>query len=284
MAKDPKYFISHNPVSNTHPIYQWLNELLKLNVVNYDHSTIFDNPSLTDERRDEIIKEFDPDSIFYRQYILGERVDAEGAIYNIRDYNILDDFYPDDYMQYITVADPGENMSGTAFILAGLTYNKKEKQYEIHILKEYWHRNADYKNGYNIKLPKDYAADYIEFISECASLMGKYPAACLLDEDITFYRELQLTPKRISFSLFKYPEKIDIETRVKTGINLLYRGKLRFYAGCKNVISQFKNAVYDHDKINKGKWERMDRPEIANIDMLDVTEYSFQYFSKYLTK
>lgn len=282
-AINPFYLYDMNPTNVGHWIYSEYVDNPRLDR-NYRHMTLKDNPSLSDERIQSIIAEYDPTSVMYKAAILGERVNIEGSIYNIRDYNILNAYNPDDYFQYITVADPGENCSGTAFILAGITFNNTDKQYEIHILKEYWHRNADYKNGYNIKLPKDYAEDYISFINQCASIMGKYPSACILDEDITFYRELQLTPKRISFSLFQYPEKIAIEERVKTGINLLYRGKLRFYKGCTNTISQYKNAVYDSDKVKKGIWERQDRPDIANIDCLDCVEYSVQYFKKYITK
>jgi hypothetical protein len=88
----------------------------------------------------------------------------------------------------------------------------------------------------------------------------------------------------MNFSLFKYAEKIDIEERIKTDVNLLYRGKLRFHSSCKNTIRQFKNAVYDPAKIEKGKWERLDRPDLANIDCIDATEYVVQDLIKYLSR
>jgi PBSX family phage terminase large subunit len=282
-ARNRKYFFDMNPNIEDHWIYKEYVDNPNLDR-NYLHATLLDNPALSQERIDEITREYDPDSPYYKSAILGQRMNIEGQIYNIRDYNIINDYNPNDYFIYVTVADPGENMSGTAFLLGGLTFNNDEKQYEVHILKEYFHRNADQKNGNNIKLPKEYAEDYISFIKECQELMGKYPNKCLLDEDITFYRELQIVKGNINFSLFKYVDKIDIEERIKTDVNLLYRGKLRFHSSCKNTIRQFKNAVYDPAKIEKGKWERLDRPDLANIDCIDATEYVVQDFIKYLSR
>lgn len=282
-AIDPKWFADLNPTNEGNFIYKDYIDNPRLDL-NYLHATLIDNPALSEKRINDIIGEYDPDSVLYKAMILGQRINIEGQIYNLREYNILEDVNVRDYIEYITVADPGENMSGTSFILAGLYYNNSERQYELHILREYWHRNADYKGGHNIKLPKDYAEDYVKFIQECADYMGKWPRVCLLDEDITFYRELLLVNKKVPSSLFKYVAKEEINERIKTGINLLYRGRLRFRSKCTTTISHFKNAVYDAEKVQKGKYERMDKPEISNIDAVDATEYAFTYYIKYLSK
>lgn len=284
MATNPKFFISHNPVANGHPIYKWLDELDYKELVNYDHSTIYDNPALTDERREEIVGEFDPDSIFYKQYILGERVDAEGMIFNVRDYNIIDEWKPEDYNRFLVCCDPGENGSGTSILLAGLLYNEKLKQNEIHILKEYWHRNMDKENSKNPKLPRDYARDYCLFIQEISDIVGRFPEAVLIDEDITFYRELCEVFNEFEFiqSNIKYVIKKDIEERIRTGVNLLFKGKLRFYKECKNTINQFKNDKWDAKQMEKGQFKRFDNPLISNIDCVDCTEYLCTWWNKYL--
>lgn len=281
-AINPKFFYDMNPTNEGNFVYKEYIDNKRLDV-NYVHATLVDNPSLSEKRIKDIINEYDPDSINYKAMILGQRVNIEGSIYTIRDYNILKSFDPRDYIEYITICDPGENQSGTAMVLAALYFNNELKQYEIHILKEYWHRNADYKSGYNIKLPKDYAEDYVTFVRECANLLNDMPKICLLDEDITFYREIKLCHEEVPLSLFKYPIKSNIDARVKTGINLLYRGKLRFYGDCKNAIGQFKNAVYDAKECQKGNYIRMDNPAISNIDFCDAIEYSFEQYSRYLT-
>ena len=48
---------------------------------NYQHFTIFDNINVTDERKQEIISQYDQNSIWYLRDILGKRCIAEGLCY-----------------------------------------------------------------------------------------------------------------------------------------------------------------------------------------------------------
>ena len=280
MAKDAKMFISHNPTNVKHPIYQWLNELQAKGLVNYDHSTLYDNPALTDERRAEIIAEFDPDSVFFKQFILGERTDGEYAVYNIRDYNIIDSFNPHDYSGYITVADPGENCSATGFVCIGLKYDSQKQEFEIHVLKEYRHKNSEEKYA-GIKLPRDYASDYCDFINECTDMMGQYPSVVYIDEDITFYRELVnvMHSRNMSTTNIMYVIKNDIPERIKQSINVLFRGKMKFYKECKWTIDTFKNAIYDPKLVEKGIYKYLDEPSNGTeIDLVDATCYGMNHY------
>lgn len=49
--------------------------------INYEHFTIADNAAVTEERKREIVSQYDPSSVWYRRNILGERVAAEGLVY-----------------------------------------------------------------------------------------------------------------------------------------------------------------------------------------------------------
>ena len=282
-AIDPFNYFDANPTFEGHWIYSDYIDNKNLNV-NYMNVTLLDNAALTKERIDDVISEYDPDSDLYKAAIEGKRINLSGLIYNVRSYNIIDDFNPEDYIEWISVADPGENNSASVFLCCGLIYNNDSKQYEVHILKEYFHRNADCKNNVGIKLPIDYAEDYVSFIKECSEMMGKWPHKCLLDEDITFYRSLQQVNDNIPMALFTYATKNEVDQRVKEGINLLYKGRLRFHKSCTNTIYEYKNAVFDPDKILKGKFERMDKPDLLNIDGIDASEYGFTFYSKYLIK
>ena len=170
LASEPKMFICHNPVSSKHKIYEWLEELEFKELVNYVHSTIYDNPALTDERREEIISEFDPDSIFFKQYILGQRVDAEGIIYTLYEYSIFDEINFSDYMSYKIVCDPGAGPSATVFQCIAMRKGFKG----IDVLFEYRHRNADKQNKNNPKQPIDYANDLADFIQICIDKFRLY--------------------------------------------------------------------------------------------------------------
>ena len=285
MASNRKFFISMNPTNSRHPIYKWLEELERQNIVNYNHSTLYQNPALTEERRNEIIAEFDPSSNWYKQYILGERVDAEGQIYNVRDYNILQEWNPNDYLEFCVCCDQGESISASVFQLAGLYYNKEVKQYEIHILKEYYYINSG-KNENDVKMLADTAEDYANFILECENIIHASPMRFYIDQDVEFYRNCKIVfrEKDLNTNLISYVIKDDIEQRVKTGVNLLYKGKLRFYKECKNTIEDFKNAVYDQKKIeSKGEFQRLKEYSTkGHLDSIDCTEYLFSHYKKRL--
>lgn len=283
MAKQPKVFVALNPSNPNCFIYKKIDEWRKIpGLCNYNRSTLYMNPAITPERIKEIIAEYDPDSVYYKQFILGEDVDVDGVIYNIRDYNLIDT-NTFTYRKYVIIADPGINKSGTGFVLIGLTYNDKDKQNEIHVIKEYFHRNADCKNAVGIKLPKDYANDLVEFYKDVYKLTGKY-CDVQIDRDITFLRELEIAfrANRLNTNYISYVVKKEIAERIKTGINLLYTGKLRFDSNCKYTKEHFINAIYDKKKYDEGKTERLDDPSISNIDMIDAVEYGFQYFINYL--
>lgn len=285
MAQDPKVFISHNPVNKTNPIYEWLDELELNGIVNYNHSTIFDNPALTPSRRSELISEFDPNSIFYRQYILGERVNAEGAIYNVYDYNILDTFNPDDYFQYIITCDQGESISASVFVLAALRYDKPTGKYCMDILKSYYYINKN-KSNMQVKMFSDTANDLSTFYKECCRLMNKHPKAVLIDQSPEFYRNCinSFRSNNINTSLLHYVAKDEIDERIKRGVNLLYQNQLHFYKDCKEVIEDFRNAEYDTDRIEKnGKFQRKkEYTNMGHLDAIDAVDYSFTYFKKEL--
>lgn len=256
MAKEPRYFISMNPTTPKHKIYKWLDELQSKDIVNYDHSTIYDNPAITDERRDEIISEFDPDSIWYRQYILGERVNPEGQIFQLNDYNLMESYDPKDYSFYITVADPGKSKSATSFIMAA--YNYKEKS--IDILEEYWYKNPN--NTIAIKHSRDTVKDFLDFNKRCAEIMNRWPQVCILDsfpsDDFFDYAFTDSRAAGLPLDI-KMPidsegkgGKDEDEVRISRTTTLLFTGKLRFMNHCTHCIDDLSTLEYDSKALEKG--------------------------------
>jgi len=184
---------------------------------------MFDNPAMTEEAIERAKAGKDPNSVFYKRNILGFRVDSEGTLYTVRDYNILEESQVNfkDYQRYITVADLGETKSGTVFLVAGLIFNKEEKRLELHILKEYQHLNMSL-NEFQRKSGSQYAADYAKFIAECREIFGRVPEKVLYDGSPDFFFDLKkelikqglggLTPKFI-------PDKSNEEDRIELGQN-----------------------------------------------------------------
>jgi len=86
-ARCRKVFWDLNPSAPGPPIYrEYLDRYAAdpgENFYNYAHFTIRDNPVITEERLAEILAQYDPDSVWYRRDILGQRCAAEGLIYRV---------------------------------------------------------------------------------------------------------------------------------------------------------------------------------------------------------
>ncbi|MFA5434349.1 MAG: terminase family protein, partial [Candidatus Paceibacterota bacterium] len=83
-ALDPLILWDLNPCNPNHSIYADYIDLYreqKLPGYQYQHFTLEDNLSITEERRDEIKAQYNPESVWYRRDILGQRVIAEGLIF-----------------------------------------------------------------------------------------------------------------------------------------------------------------------------------------------------------
>lgn len=269
--------IDLNPISPKADVYKQIERWQEAGTLNYIKKTMLDNPVMTEERIKEIIAEYDPDSIIFKRDILGERVSAEGLMYNVRDYNILkaETFNKDDYISYVVVADPGENNSATAFCLVGITRGYRY----IDVIMDYNHKNSD-KHGLGIKMPQDYVMDYFEFISRGKKVMGRSPRDVYSDLDLTFKREYERLQWANGVSdPLRNAIKDEINDRIKTDINLLYTGRLRFYDNCKHTIESFKTAQYDPKLSDKGQYVRYDNPTDGTmIDNIDNVEYAIRAF------
>lgn len=82
------------------------------------HSTIFDNPFLTQEFIDNLCREYEG-TVYYKRYILGEWALAEGLIYPMYEEAIISDL-PKKYTQYALSIDYGTQNAFSA-ILWGFT-------------------------------------------------------------------------------------------------------------------------------------------------------------------
>jgi len=252
--------------------------------VNYGHRTLKDNPTMTPEMIDSLSASFPEGTVFYRNLILGEWVGAEGLIYTIdRSKNVISDFTPVDYYRYVVVADPGVNHSATVFKLIAITRDFKY----LDTLHEYYHKNGDKKNM-GVKMPIDYALDYINFIKECIDIMKKPPSHVLSDLDTTFIREFE----RLKYShglgginLNKDFEKAKIKDRIKNDINLLWTGRKRIYEKCVYTIEAYETAQYDPKEEIKGNYVRLDDPKAGTmIDPIDTDEYGATNFKYDLSR
>lgn len=275
-----KHVVDLNPTAPGHQIYKDFDRWIANGEVNFVLKLMQDNPIMTPERIAEIIAEYDPESVDFLRDIKGLRVAAGGPIYRVKEANIIKEVNVNDYLTYVIVADPGVNHSATFFGLLAITYDRKH----IDLIKEYYHKNSE-RDGLAIKLPSDYALDYQQFIKECIEMMGKPPEAALSDLDITFIREFERTKyasKLAGINLNSQFLKEEIHDRIKTGINLLWKERLRFSANCPYAILAYRTAIYDEKEKDKGKYVRYDNPkEGTMIDPIDGIEYGITRLRNY---
>lgn len=280
VSEKPFCLMTMNPSMSKHWVYR---ELIDSEIrgkdtdaMNYLHTTLVDNPVIDEAKIKEIEGTYDPTSVWYKGYILGERMNPAGAIYRIHEYNVITDFKVDDYDSYVVVCDQGETISATAITLGALRYDRQKGFYTYDVLKEYHHINS-------VRIEKhfeDYANDLADFVVESIKMMKTAPIEVIIDNDQEFYFQCQVAfqKKGLNPYIIKFPYKYEIALRVKSGVGFLHKGKLRFYKDCTETINDFKNAEYDAKQIEqKGQFVRAKTytEGFGHLDMIDSVEYGF---------
>lgn len=277
-SSDPFINATMNPSMTKHWVYRDVidNERLKKEMT-HGHATLIDNPALTPGRIKEIESRYDKDSVQYKGYILGERMNPSGAIYHVREQNIIDSYDPSDYLSYVVVCDQGETISATAMTLGALRYDREKGYYTYDVLKEYHHINST-ETGAGVKHFEEYAEDLADFVIESMRIMSRPPTEVIVDQDPEFYAQVVkvFARKGVDPYSVKFPYKREIEQRVKTGVQIMHKGQLRFHRDCTKTIEDYRNAQYDSKEIDKkGKFVRAKEytEGFGHLDMIDSVEY-----------
>src|SRR5699024_1207590 len=175
MAENRKIFWDLNPSKASHWIYtdyidKYRKKQEKRELVggcNYDNFTIFDNINLTKERVQEIISQYDPESVWYQRDILGKRMIAEGLIYRQFADNPKKYYMPLKktkrrlYEHILIGVDFGGNESKHAFVASGITRNYKEV---IVLMSERHKTDVD---------PNELANLFIKFVKKVIKVFGR---------------------------------------------------------------------------------------------------------------
>lgn len=281
----PCYFITENPDSDKKPSRKWLAEmqLAAPDKVNFKRVSLYDNPALSPQRIADIVSKYDPNSMFYKRYILGEDCAAEGVIYQLADINMVQTVSPNRYLDYIVVIDPGKTKSTNAMLCIGRNIIDKT----IDVLYECGIRNKD-----NMSKPYtsvDFARIEVEFIQDCANKLHKWPKLVIVDsfagDDAYEHLYKDLRVARIP-TMLKFPMKSDgsngkdkCEDRIRRNLDLLYRGKLRFNKDCSKTIDDMKNITYDPKQLDKGIETYIDQySSTGHFDFVDCVDYATSFY------
>lgn len=258
-----KIWFNCNPESPMHWFYtDWVLKYKEKNAVHL-HFLMTDNPILSEKDIEEAGKKFD--GVFYKRYILGQWVVAEGAIYKIFAENKEKYFTDNPDYDFIQVGiDFGGNKSAHTFVASGI----KKDGSKLTVLMSERHEAKGlspddlYKllNAFITKVKNKYGDIYMLY-ADCAeqTLINGMRANCGIS-----VRDSIKNP---------------IIDRIRCTTGLMSSGRFFMTHDCESLEKAFESAVYDDKKLDD---VRLDNGT-SDIDTLDAFEYSFERFiNKYV--
>lgn len=270
-----KLWMNCNPAGPHHFIceeYLKPDEMKKKKVYHL-HFTMDDNLSISPKRKAEYKNAWPHGSVFYKRFVLGLWVAADGLIYqqfadNTDKYIVTSSFLQEkdengrlknEIMYAVIGVDFGGTKSAHSFTLTGFTKGFKH----VIVLDEYY-----CKKRIN---PKQLQDDFIDFVRRAQAQYRVYEAYCDSAE--------QTLISGLESACMQAHVTIDIKNAVKGPINdriafynsLIAQNRWKIMKHCVHIIEAFEQAVYDDKKPNQDI--RLD-DGLMNVDSLDSTEYS----------
>ena len=295
-AKKRKIFWDLNPCHPKDPIYvDYIDKYAEKAAAgqltggyNYRHFTIFDNINITKERLQEIVDQYDQDSIWYTRDILGKRSIAEGLIYQKLATVIAQK--SDTYLmpkkeaqklaktgKFIRInigVDFGGNGSGHSFVATAVT-----EGYELLVVlkSERWLEGTrDKKTGARIDDidPEKLAALFVRFYKAVRKEYGFVTKVYADSAEQVLIRGLRNALLKASGGETKIinAAKSAINDRIFATTALTAQGRLRYTEDTTSWQEAVSMAVWDSKKL---ELERLD-DGTSDIDSMDAFEYSFE--------
>lgn len=264
---------------------------------NYAHMTLFDNINISEERREEIISQYDPDSIWYIRDILGERTIAEGLIYNKLatsiaakdgkfriEKKIAQAMARSGKIIHINVGvDFGGNGSGHAFVATG----ELQGYEKLIILKSRRYLEGEYDPDTGKKIldidPKALDELFIRFIEAVTKEYGFITKVYADSAESVLIRGFRTALVQSGHGDIKVVNamKSKITDRIFATTALTAMNRLLITEDCESFEQAASMAVWDP---KSQELERLD-DGTSDIDTLDSFEYSFERdISKFLRR
>ena len=217
----------------------------------YEHFTIQDNMSMTPQRLAEIESQYEPGSVFYRRYILGERCNAEGLIYPMfsADRHIVD--YTDvlqaeaeedakrnerdrEQVEYYVSCDYGIQ-NATVYLL----WRKIKYENAYICCKEYYYSGREKQHQ---KTDAELVTDLTEWLD------GTPVKQVIVDPSAS---SLIVALRQAHYTVLK--AKNDVLPGISAVSQCLQKDIIYFDASCKHTIEEFGIYSWDPAKCEKGE-------------------------------
>ena len=233
-----KMWFSCNPNSPFHWFKkEWINKIEEKKIM-YLHFTMEDNYSLGED----VIRRYKSmyTGVFYKRYILGLWVSADGVVYPMFDPDVHARELKRNWTRIFVSCDFGIQ-NATTFGIFG--YYAPDKRY--HQIASYYHNGRE--NGQ--KTVKEYVQDLKDFLAK-HMVMPEYiavdPSAAPL------IVELRKDPWFKRHNIKVLPAKNNVEIGIQLVSYLLNERKLTLDPSCTNDIEEFTTYCWDADKLDKG--------------------------------
>jgi len=279
-----KFWFNCNPDNPKHWFkINWIDKIVEKKLL-YLHFTMDDNLSLSEKIKERYRSMFS--GVFFKRFILGLWVAAEGVIYaqfannpdkwiiSFKDEEKKKKYCKD--IDFISIGvDFGGNRSLTTFVATAVHRNFSK----LTVLKDH-----------NIKGQKgDIDSDKVnsEFIGFYQRLQAEYPGVyieyCFADSEAQYL----INSLKKACAKAGLPIKIgdsaknEIVQRIYCANTLLNMIRLFVHKDCTLLIDGLQSAVWDAKAAEQGKDVRLD-DFTSDIDILDAFEYSWERFMKKL--
>ncbi|OOC42182.1 PBSX family phage terminase large subunit [Thermosipho sp. 1074] len=241
-----KIFMNCNPGSPFHYVKtEFIDKALEKQVYHL-HFTLDDNLTLSEKIKKRYKKMFT--GLFYKRYILGLWVLAEGVIYDMfdADKHVIKEVPKCD--EYIVSIDYGTG-NPTVFLLIGI----KEAKY--YVIDEYYYSGRDTGRQ---KTDSEYADDFVNFVKE-KNITAVYadPSAA------SFIAELR---KR---GYYVIPADNVVLDGIRYVANLISQDRLFVHEKCRNTITEFTVYSWDPKAAQRGE----DKPLKEHDHTMDALRY-----------
>lgn len=262
---DAKTWFNCNPENPGHWFYQnWVSKPEAHNAKHL-HFLMSDNPANSEKALARAERDYE--GVFYKRYVLGLWVAAEGSIYRTfaddQDPFLIDDTWLKSHpLKVATIGvDFGGNLSGHAFTCTGFTHGLRE----MATLAEWYHKGEI--------TPEKLENAFVDFARVCIEKYGTRVAYCDSAES-TLIQGLQaaVIKARLHISVEK-ASKGPITDRIRFLCMMMAAGRYYIMKNCKHTRDALASAVWDSKKITEDV--RLD-DGTTNIDSLDALEYSFE--------
>ena len=262
-----------NPGNPSHWIYtDYIDKYREKEIAHYQHFTMDDNLAITQERKDEIKAQYDPESVWYRRDIKGERCVAEGIIYR-QFADTPEMFIVDEPPELKSIAlmsvgvDFGGNASAHAFVANALERNLRS----VCTVDEHYRRE--------VITPKQLDTDFVTFIQRIRKDFPGIPIEVYCDSEATVLIQglkAAAAKERLPCDI-KNALKGPINNRISFYTSIMAQERYTVMRKCGNLIRAYQGAVWDPKELTEDV--RLDDGTI-NIDSLDATEYSTEKYMR----